>query len=140
MKRYEDLKIWQKSYQLTLDVYRETRQFPREEQYGLVSQMRRASSSIVANIAEGSLRASRKEFLQFLHLSLGSLGELETFLRLSMDLKYITADTHRLLAEKCDELFRMFNSFIGVNRGFIKVAANLSLAIFSYHWLSLAIT
>lgn len=111
MKRFENLKIWQNAYQLTLRIYLETRAFPKEELYGMVSQMRRAASSVAANIAEGSLRASKKEFVQFLHISLGSLGELETLLRLSKDLGYLNSQSYSELHNDIEDLSKMIEAF-----------------------------
>lgn len=89
IESYKDLTVYQKAYQLTLDVYKVTKEFPTGEMYGLVSQMRRSASSIPANIAEGYRRGHRKEYIQFLHIALGSCAELETFLCLSKDLGYL---------------------------------------------------
>lgn len=90
LESYKDLTVYQKAYQLTLKVYKLTKQFPADETYGLVSQMRRSASSIPANIAEGYRRGHRKEYIQFLHIALGSCAELETFRCLSRDLGYIS--------------------------------------------------
>lgn len=92
IESYKDLTVYQKAYQLTLDVYKVTKEFPTAEMYGLVSQMRRSASSIPANIAEGYRRAHRKEYVQFLHIALGSCAELETFLCLSKDLGYLSGE------------------------------------------------
>jgi len=87
---YRDLRVWQSGYELTLELYRLTKRFPKEETFGLISQMRRAASSIPANIAEGYERNHRKEYLQFLHIAKGSLGELDTYLLLAKDLEYLS--------------------------------------------------
>ena len=78
MKRYKDLVVWQKAMALVEEVYILTKEFPKEELYGLVSQMRRAVVSIVSNIAEGSRRGSRKDFRQFIIIAYSSGAELET--------------------------------------------------------------
>jgi four helix bundle protein len=78
---YRDLIVWQKSYALTLDIYKATKPFPKSESYGLTSQLRRASVSIPANIAEGNCRHSRGDYLQFLSIARGSAGELDTLTR-----------------------------------------------------------
>jgi len=78
MQSYRDLIAYQKAYQLTLDVYKTTKSFPREELFGVVSQMRRSAVSIPCNIAEGYCRNHRKEYVQFLNIAFGSCGELET--------------------------------------------------------------
>mgnify|MGYP001560240114 FL=1 len=91
LKSFKDLIVWQKAYQLTLEIYKTTARFPKEEQYGLSSQMRRASVSVVSNIAEGYARKNRGEYIQFLSIAYASLSELETQLLLSKDLGYINA-------------------------------------------------
>ena len=78
MQNYKDLIAYQKAYQLSLDIYKSAQKFPADEQYGLVSQMRRSAVSIPCNIAEGYCRAHRKEYVQFLSIALGSCGEEET--------------------------------------------------------------
>ena len=85
---YRDLIVWQKSMQLVREVYIETKNFPKEEMYGLVSQIRRCAISIPSNIAEGRGRNSDKEFIRFLQISLGSIYELQTQLELSLQLNY----------------------------------------------------
>ncbi|MFA6450845.1 MAG: four helix bundle protein [bacterium] len=86
MKSHKELIAYQKSYHLCLDVYKITKTFPKEEMYGIVSQMRRAAVSIPSNIAEGYARKNRTEYIQFLRIACGSLAELETQLSLSKDL------------------------------------------------------
>ena len=83
MSGYTDLEVWQKAMDLTEEVYKLTRTFPKEEIYGLTSQIRRAAVSIPSNIAEGASRAGSREFLQFLHIARGSSSELETQLILA---------------------------------------------------------
>lgn len=85
---HKDLKVWQESMILLEEIYRLTSTFPKEEQFGLISQMRRASISIPSNIAEGSGRNGYAEFIHFLYISLGSLSELETQVEISYRLKY----------------------------------------------------
>jgi len=100
---YKDLKAWEKGHQLVLRVYDITKDFPKEEMFGLVSQMRRCAVSITSNIAEGFSRKSFKEKVQFYYQSLGSLTELDNQLLISKDIKYISevnfADTIQLLSE-----------------------------------------
>jgi len=88
-KCHEDLEIWKKSIILVKEIYVITRNFPEEEKFVLISQMRRAAISIPSNIAEGAARKSKKEFANFLSISLGSLSELETQLIISKELDYI---------------------------------------------------
>ena len=83
------LKVWEKSVNLAEKIYKITKEFPKEELYGIVSQIRRAAVSISANIAEGAARNSNKEFIQFLYIALGSLSELETELIISKRIGYL---------------------------------------------------
>lgn len=85
---HKELDVWKESIELTKKIYNITKNFPKEELYGLTSQIRRASVSIPSNIAEGSARNSDKEFIQFLYVSLGSLAELETQLIISKEIEY----------------------------------------------------
>jgi four helix bundle protein len=85
---HKELDVWKESIELTKKIYNITKNFPKEELYGLTSQIRRASVSIPSNIAEGSARNSDKEFIQFLYVSLGSLSELETQLIISKEIEY----------------------------------------------------
>ncbi|MBU1027269.1 MAG: four helix bundle protein [Candidatus Margulisbacteria bacterium] len=87
---FKDLIVWQKGYKLSLLVYQVTKEFPKPETYGLRAQIRSCAISVPANISEGYERDSKKQYLYFLNIAKGSLGELETHLLLSKDLKYIT--------------------------------------------------
>ncbi len=98
MKNHKDLNAWKKSIDLVTRIYQVTQVFPGEELYGLTSQIRRAAVSIPSNIAEGAARQSRKEFLHFLHISLGSLSEVETQLVIARNLEYVN-DPGTLLGE-----------------------------------------
>ena len=88
MKTHKDLEIWQLGIELVMDVYKTSKKFPKEEVYGLTAQMRRCAVSIPSNIAEGAARNSKKEFLQFLYIGLGSLSELETQVIIAQKLGY----------------------------------------------------
>jgi four helix bundle protein len=100
IKGFQDLVVWQKAHKLVLEIYRLTNGFPRSEQFGMVSQLRRASYSIPANLAEGYGRRSTKELLQFLTIANGSAEELRYFLILSKDLRYVsTQDEAKLNSE-----------------------------------------
>ena len=92
IKNHKDLDVWKKSMNLASQIYNITKSFPKEEIYGLTSQIRRASVSIPANIAEGAARNSKKEFIQFLYISLGSLSELETELLIKKNIGYLNND------------------------------------------------
>ena len=89
LRPYKRLVVWQRGYEFVLKVYKTTESFPKHEQYGLISQLRRAVVSIVANIVEGSAKQSKKDFLRFLYIAKGSLWECEFFLELSLDLQYL---------------------------------------------------
>ena len=97
MRNFKDLMVWERSHELCLKVYEITRQFPDEEKYGLISQLRRASSSVPTNIAEGCGYDSNKEFCRFLRIASGSISEVHYLLILSIDLKYIREDKAKSL-------------------------------------------
>ena len=107
MKDFREYKVWEKSYDLTLAVYRRTASFPREELFGLTSQIRRSCASIPANIAEGCGRGSNKDFARFLQISIGSASELECHLMLARDLHLLDVSTYGELANKTTEVKRM---------------------------------
>ena len=109
---FRDLKAWQKAFELALDVYRITRSFPREEIYGLTSQVRRAAVSAVSNIAEGKGRASDKELLRFLGIAKGSLFELETQISLSESLSYVSKDEAQALIGKVTETGKLVSGLM----------------------------
>ncbi|MBM4167418.1 MAG: four helix bundle protein, partial [Ignavibacteria bacterium] len=109
---FKDLIVWQKSYQLSLDVYRITKNFPSEERFGLVSQMRRAAVSVPSNIAEGYGRKTTREYIQALYIAYGSLCELETQSLLSFDLGYIKKVEMEKLHELRSEVERMLMALI----------------------------
>ena len=109
MQSYKELIVYQKSYKLALEIYQTTKNYPKEEIYGLTSQMRRSSVSIPCNTAEGYRRGHRKEYIQFLHMAHGSCGELETLLSLSQDLGLIEKDSFEnlyLLQEEVSKLLK----------------------------------
>jgi four helix bundle protein len=112
MQNYRDLKFWQKAHTLTLALYKETRTFPREELFGLTSQIRRASASIGANIAEGCGRYGRAEFARFLNIALGSACELDYHILLAKDLGYLRPEQHKLLERDLAEIRRMLVGFL----------------------------
>lgn len=95
-----------------MEIYSVTSSFPKSELYGLTSQIRRASTSIPANIAEGYGRESGKNYIQFLKISRGSLYELDTFLTIALGLKYLTKDQRNSLNGKTEELSKMINSLL----------------------------
>ena len=89
MKTHKDLIVWNKSMELVIETYKLSAEFPEEEKFGLISQMRRAAVSVPSNIAEGAARNSTKEYIRFLYIALGSLSELETQFLISNRLEYI---------------------------------------------------
>ena len=116
MKTYRDLIVWQKAYNFTLDLYRVTRCFPKEELYGLTSQMRRAAISITSNIAEGFGRSGAKEKDQFFAIAHGSLYETESQVLIAQGVGYLTEDEARALLTQLDEVSRMLQKLRKVNK------------------------
>ncbi|MFL6313670.1 MAG: four helix bundle protein [Terriglobales bacterium] len=112
MKSFRDLKVWEKAHLLALAAYDATANFPKQEMFGLVSQIRRCASSIPANIAEGCGRRGNGEFHRFLQIAMGSASELEYHLLLSRDLKFLHADLHTSLNSRVEEVKRMLSSLI----------------------------
>jgi four helix bundle protein len=112
MKDFRDIKVWQKAHDLTLEIYKATRSFPKDELYTLVSQIRRASVSIPANVAEGCGRGTDSELRQFLQIAMGSASELEYHLVLARDLGYLEATLYESLNDQVTEVKRMLASFI----------------------------
>jgi four helix bundle protein len=109
VKHYKDLLVWQKGMTLVKSIYALTAMFPREERYGLTSQLRRAAVSVPSNIAEGQARQSTKEFLQFISHAEGSLAELETQLLLSVDLAFVQKNEISAALQEIDELQKMLS-------------------------------
>ena len=99
LQNFRNLEVWKKSHKLTLRIYESTSQFPREEIYGLTSQIRRACASIPTNIAEGSGRETAADFARFLQIAVGSASEVEYLIFLAHDLKYITSDQYTELMD-----------------------------------------
>jgi four helix bundle protein len=112
MRDFRGLKVWEKSHQLTLALYRLTAGFPREEQFGLTSQIRRAAASIPMNIAEGCGRQGDIELARFMQIALGSASELEYQLLLACDLGYIEQSDYDEAAHQVVEVKRMLAPFI----------------------------
>lgn len=112
MQNYKDLQVWNKSHELTLDIYKITKAFPKEEVFSLVSQLRRAASSIPTNIAEGSGRFTQKDFASFLQISLGSCQEVEYLIFLSHQLDYIEEVDFNPLNKLTGEVKAMLISLI----------------------------
>lgn len=109
---YEDLKVWRRAMDLVLEVYRSTSSFPKQEVYGLTSQMRRAAVSIPSNIAEGKGRFSRKELLQFLFHARGSLLELQTQIMIGRELGFLPVAEGEKLTDLASEVGRLLNGLV----------------------------
>lgn len=112
---YRKLDVFQKAHELAIAVYKLTRKFPREEIFGLTSQMRRCSFSVPANIVEGYGRNGKRDKLQFLYIARGSLNELDYYIELSHDLKYCSEVDYELLSELRNKTGILLNGFIKFN-------------------------
>ncbi|RKS01997.1 four helix bundle protein [Flavobacterium sp. 102] len=112
MSNFRNLQVWQKSMTLTTNIYFSTKSFPKEEIFGLTSQIRRSAISIPSNIAEGFGRDSNKDYLRFLNFSIASLFELQTQLEIGKNIEYITTQEFNKIYEDSRELERMLVSFI----------------------------
>jgi four helix bundle protein len=112
MSSHRDLIVWQKSYQLSIIVYSLTQKFPKEEMFGLVSQLRRASVLIPSNIAEGNTRFSKKDNAQFMRIAYGSACEVDTQLLLSKDLKYISEKEYTEAVLLLSEIMKMLYTLL----------------------------
>jgi len=109
---YENLDVWKEATDLAVQIYRITQDFPKEEIYGLTSQLRRASLSISSNIAERTGRKSKKDFKQFVHIASGSLNEVESLLHVCRRLNLIAADSYNQLRESAERLGRLIGGLI----------------------------
>jgi four helix bundle protein len=112
MRDFKELKVWQKAHHLVLDVYRQSRDFPSDERFGLTAQLRRSATSVPSNIAEGCGREGERDFARFLSIAAGSASEAEYQLMLARDLGYLQQDAHRQLDDQVNEVKRMLNSFL----------------------------
>lgn len=112
MQNYKELKVWEKAHHFTLRVYEVSKSFPKDELYSLTNQLRRAASSIPANIAEGWGKNTQSEFAHFLNISLGSANEAEYFLILSKDLTYLNFENFMQLSEAINEIKAMLITLI----------------------------
>ena len=112
MKDFRQLKVWEKAHQLALAIYKATKEFPKEELYGLTSQIRRASMSIPTNIAEGCGRNTDADFARFLQMAMGSASETEYQLILARDLEFISNENYERLHNDVEEVKRMLASLL----------------------------
>lgn len=111
MHNLKELKIWHKAIELSTEIYNATKEFPKEEQFGLTMQLRRAVVSVASNIAEGAGRNSDKEFVQFLSIAYGSLFEIQTQIIIAQNLKYLEGHLTTATLERIDELQKMIFQF-----------------------------
>ena len=112
MQNYRNLIVWQKAHQLTLDVYNVSTSFPKEEVFGLTSQLRRASSSVPTNLAEGSAKLTDLDFRRFVSIAFGSANETEYIIFLSFELKYISEEEYLKLDAQTKEVKKMLAGLI----------------------------
>ena len=112
LKNYKELKVWQRAYQLCIEVYRVTKSFPKEEVYGLTSQIRRAAVSVPSNIAEGYGRRTPGEYIQALYVAYGSNCELETQILLSGDLGFVGGESSDRLRKDLGDVERLLKALI----------------------------
>ena len=110
MRNYEDLQVWRKAHDLTLEIYKNTRSFPIDERFGLTSQIRRSCSSIGANLAEGCGRRSDAEMARFVQIAMGSGAELSYHLRLARDLDLLSKASFDSLRSNLSDIMRMLSS------------------------------
>jgi four helix bundle protein len=116
MKTHKDLEVWKRSLVFVTVIYKSTQSFPGEERYGLTSQIRRSAVSIPSNIAEGAARNSKKEWVQFLYIALGSASELETQLLIAMNLGFITSEENNTLQTELQKISKMTYGLIKFNK------------------------
>ncbi len=119
IETFTDLRVWEEGHKLVILIYDFTKGFPKAEVYSLVDQMRRAASSITANIAEGFGRQTFKDKLQFYYVSQGSLSELKNFLLIARDVGYLNLDEFEILKNQSDLTHQLLQGFIQKTRSFV---------------------
>jgi four helix bundle protein len=119
IQSFTDLEVWKEGHSLVISVYRFTASFPKSETYSLVDQMRRAASSVTANIAEGWGRQTYKERIQFCYLAQGSLTELKNFLLIARDIGYLKKQSFDELAKQANLTHKLLQGFIQKTKSFI---------------------
>lgn len=112
MRNYKNIGAWQRADELTIQIYATTRNYPREEIFGLTHQIRKSAVSVAANIAEGAARESKREYLHFLYIARGSLAETEYFLHLSHKLNYLSNEDFSSLTSRCNRTFGALHGLI----------------------------
>ena len=120
IQSFTDLLVWQESHKLVLMIYQATKNFPKEELFGLTSQLRRAVVSITSNIAEGFSRQGYKEKLQFYYMALGSLTESQNQLLIAKDLNYLEQIEFNKIAEQSISVHKLLNGFVAKTKTFVK--------------------
>lgn len=118
MRPHKSLLVWQESIQLVILVYETMKQLPTDEKFGLISQMKRASVSVPANISEGAARKSNKEYVHFLHIASGSLSELDTLCEICFKLKYIEEQQYKILEEQMNKVSALLIGLIQKRNSF----------------------
>jgi four helix bundle protein len=104
MRPHKQLLAWKEAIDLVKIIYQNTKTFPEDEKYGIISQLRRASVSVPTNIAEGASRITPKDYAHFVNISLGSLSEIDTLLLISLELNYLPKNSHDEIIQKCDRV------------------------------------
>ncbi len=118
MPGFQNLDVWKKSHELTLDIYKLTNEFPKDEKYRLGDQLRRSASSVPANIAEGKGRSSQKDFVRFLNMARGSIEETKYHLLLAHDLDYLSEEQYESFWKRARAVGKMLNGLINkINEG-----------------------
>lgn len=112
MRNYKELKVWEKAHDITLNIYEITKDFPSEEKFGIISQLRRASSSIPTNITEGCGFNSDKQFVRFLSIALGSASEVDYLIFLALELNFLELEQYNSLNSEIKEVKKMLYVFI----------------------------
>ena len=112
IQSFQDLEVWQKGHALVLKIYEITKRFPREEIYGLSSQLQRAAVSITANIAEGFSRYHYRDKINFYYTARGSVSEVQNLLLIARDVTYVSSDIAQPLLERADETRRLLNGLV----------------------------
>jgi four helix bundle protein len=115
IKSFTDLKAWQESHNIVIRIYKITKNFPKEEVFGLTNQMRRCAVSVTSNIAEGFSRSSKKDKSQFYTIALGSVTGLQSQLLVAKDIQYISKQEFKQIADKTVEINKMINGLIKSN-------------------------
>lgn len=119
IESFTDLNVWREGHSLVIQIYKITKNFPKEETYSLIDQMRRAAASITANIAEGFGRHTYKEKLQYYYQAQGSLSELKNFILLAKDIGYLSGEEFELLVKQSNLTHQILQGFLQKTRSFI---------------------